>query len=155
MRWGPGGTDRVLRGLAAWRGGLVKTAGGHEWARRCLVAARACSSHVQELRCMCKTCAAPACRLDLFANTTAHERCVAALAEFSRPPGAVAAATATLRRALAGAESPETLQTLAAQQPEWMRGSAGRELRAAARMRLRAPSARLNASQVGCTLDTK
>lgn len=92
--------------------------------------------------------AAIACRLDLFANTTAHERCMAALAEFSRPPGADAPATAALRRALAGAESPETLRTLAAQQPEWMRGTMGRELRAAARMRLRAPSSRLNPSQV-------
>ena len=76
---------------------------------------------------------------------------MAALAEFSRPPGADAPATAALRRALAGAESPETLQTLAAQQPEWMRGAAGRELRAAARMRLRAPSSRLNPSQVKST----
>lgn len=92
--------------------------------------------------------AASACRLDLFANTTAHERCMAALAEFSSPPGADAPATAALRRALAGAESSETLQALAAQQPEWMRGAAGRELRAAARMRLRAPSSRLNPSQV-------
>ncbi|KAK9822466.1 hypothetical protein WJX81_005675 [Elliptochloris bilobata] len=90
----------------------------------------------------------PGFRLDLFANTTAHERCVAALADFSRPPGADAPATIALRRALAGADSPDTLQTLAALPPEWARGAAGRERRAEARLRLRAPSAGLNPSQV-------
>ena len=93
-------------------------------------------------------------RLDLFGNSTAHDRCLAALDSFAAPPAATGedAASATLRRALMGLSRGGVSAAAAATAPPWAGGSKRSERQRAALksslFELASPRYSLNESQV-------
>ncbi|KAK9812656.1 hypothetical protein WJX72_001408 [[Myrmecia] bisecta] len=87
-------------------------------------------------------------RLDQFANTVAHERCMEALQTFSQPVPADDLGPGALRRLLIGdCSGMESLDMAAQQLPVWMRHRKGRERAAAGLAELQEEAEGLNASQ--------
>jgi len=92
-------------------------------------------------------------RLDLFGNTTAHDRCLSALDSFAAPPAATGndADSATLRRALMGLRSGVSAAA-AATAPPWAGGAKRSEAQRAALksclFELASPRYSLNESQI-------
>ena len=65
-------------------------------------------------------------RLDLYANATAHERCIAAVQRFAEPSASVSSEEAKgLQHVLLGAGSEAALRAAAQQSPRWVGGIAG------------------------------
>ncbi|KAL3140824.1 hypothetical protein ABBQ32_14194 [Trebouxia sp. C0010 RCD-2024] len=65
-------------------------------------------------------------RLDLYANATAHERCMAAVQRFTDPTASAASEESKgLQRVLLGAGIEAALRAAAQQSPRWVEGSAG------------------------------